>query len=95
MKLRYVSLDLHAEMPEDNIMTEYEEKFSAKGHPIYRLESKFDNLIYLLGDGRKIIMDTYKFHNMEFTWLNGGVNFLDGGRCLELFQKHFGQESIK
>lgn len=44
MKLRYVSLDLHAEMPEDNIMTEYEEKFSAKGQPIYRLESQFDNL---------------------------------------------------
>ena len=43
MKLQYVSLDLHAEMPEDNIMTEYEEKFSAKGQPIYRLEAKFDN----------------------------------------------------
>ncbi|WP_342505476.1 tRNA (guanosine(46)-N7)-methyltransferase TrmB [Sporosarcina sp. FSL K6-2383] len=41
MKLRFVSLDLHAEMPEDNIMTEYEEKFSAKGQPIYRLESQF------------------------------------------------------
>ena len=40
MKLKYVSLDLHAEMPEDNIMTEYEEKFSAKGQPIYRLESQ-------------------------------------------------------
>lgn len=44
MKLEYVSLDLHAEMPEDNIMTEYEEKFSAKGQPIYRLETKFDNM---------------------------------------------------
>ena len=43
MKLRYVSLDLHAEMPEDNIMTEYEEKFSAKGQPIYRLEMQYDN----------------------------------------------------
>lgn len=41
MKLVDVSLDLHAEMPEDNIMTEYEEKFSAKGHPIYRLEAQF------------------------------------------------------
>lgn len=41
MKLKYVSLDLHAEMPENNIMTEYEEKFSAKGQPIYRLESQF------------------------------------------------------
>ncbi|WP_431027562.1 tRNA (guanosine(46)-N7)-methyltransferase TrmB [Lysinibacillus sp. LZ02] len=43
MRLNYVSLDLHAEMPEDNIMTEYEEKFSAKGQPIYRLESQFLN----------------------------------------------------
>ena len=41
MRLNYVSLDLHVEMPEDNIMTEYEEKFSAKGQPIYRLESQF------------------------------------------------------
>lgn len=41
MKLNYVSLDLHQEMPEDNVMTEYEEKFSSKGQPIYRLESQF------------------------------------------------------
>lgn len=41
MLLKYVSLDLHANMPEDNIMTEYEEKFSAKGQPIYRLEAQF------------------------------------------------------
>ncbi|MGE7622759.1 tRNA (guanosine(46)-N7)-methyltransferase TrmB [Viridibacillus sp. NPDC096237] len=41
MKLVYVSLDLHEEMPEDNIMTEYEEKFSAKGQPIYRVEAQF------------------------------------------------------
>jgi len=41
MLLKYVSLDLHVNMPEDNIMTEYEEKFSAKGQPIYRLESQF------------------------------------------------------
>ncbi|WP_042474522.1 tRNA (guanosine(46)-N7)-methyltransferase TrmB [Bacillus ndiopicus] len=41
MVLNYVSLDLHANMPEDNVMTEYEEKFSAKGQPIYRLECQF------------------------------------------------------
>ncbi|WJY27933.1 MULTISPECIES: tRNA (guanosine(46)-N7)-methyltransferase TrmB [Sporosarcina] len=41
MELVSVSLDLHAEMPEDNVMTEYEEKFSAKGQPIYRLEAWF------------------------------------------------------
>lgn len=43
MILQDVSLDLHAEMPEDNIMTEYEERFSAKGQPIYRLEAMFNN----------------------------------------------------
>lgn len=43
MILHDVSLDLHAEMPEDNIMTEYEEKFSAKGQPIYRLEARYNN----------------------------------------------------
>ncbi|MCJ8009553.1 tRNA (guanosine(46)-N7)-methyltransferase TrmB [Lederbergia wuyishanensis] len=36
--LKYVSLDLHKSDFEGNIMTEYEEKFSAKGHPIYRCE---------------------------------------------------------
>ena len=41
MKLNYVSLDLHANEPEDNVKTEYEEKFSAKGQPIYRLEYQF------------------------------------------------------
>lgn len=41
MKLKDVSLDLHAEMPEDNVMTEYEQKFSSKGQPIYRLEAQF------------------------------------------------------
>ncbi|MEK4426657.1 tRNA (guanosine(46)-N7)-methyltransferase TrmB [Solibacillus sp. FSL K6-1523] len=41
MALNYVSLDLHAEMPEDNVMTEYEEKFSSLGQPIYRLECQF------------------------------------------------------
>ncbi|MEK4627584.1 MAG: tRNA (guanosine(46)-N7)-methyltransferase TrmB [Solibacillus sp.] len=41
MALNYVSLDLHANMPEDNIMTEYEEKFSSLGQPIYRLECQF------------------------------------------------------
>lgn len=29
--------DLHADEPVDNVRTEYEEKFSAKGNPIYRL----------------------------------------------------------
>ncbi|MCH7322448.1 tRNA (guanosine(46)-N7)-methyltransferase TrmB [Solibacillus sp. MA9] len=41
MSLNYVSLDLHVNMPEDNVMTEYEEKFSKKGQPIYRLECQF------------------------------------------------------
>lgn len=41
MLLKDVSLDLHVNMPVDNVMTEYEERFSAKGQPIYRLEAKF------------------------------------------------------
>lgn len=41
MKLKLVSLDLHADNPADNIMTEYEEKFSAKGQLIYRVEAQF------------------------------------------------------
>ena len=37
-----VWLDLHHSDFEGNIMTEYEEKFSAKGQPIYRLEAVFN-----------------------------------------------------
>jgi len=37
-RIQNISLDLHANMPEDNIVTEYEEKFSKFG-PIYRLEA--------------------------------------------------------
>ncbi|MGF3182905.1 tRNA (guanosine(46)-N7)-methyltransferase TrmB [Facklamia sp. P12934] len=38
---RQVWLDLHHSDFQGNIQTEYEEKFSAKGHPIYRLEAYF------------------------------------------------------
>ena len=41
MILKRVWLDLHASDFEDNVMTEYEEKFSAKGQVIYRVEAKF------------------------------------------------------
>jgi len=41
--LQNVSLDLHNSKMEDNIMTEYEEKFSPHG-PIYRLEAFPPNL---------------------------------------------------
>lgn len=41
MLLTYVSLDLHNSGFEGNVMTEYEEKFSAKGQRIYRAEAKF------------------------------------------------------
>ncbi|GKV64767.1 MULTISPECIES: tRNA (guanosine(46)-N7)-methyltransferase TrmB [unclassified Sporosarcina] len=44
MKLLSVSLDLHANMPEDNVLTEYEEKFSSKGQPIYRMEAQYQNV---------------------------------------------------
>lgn len=41
MLLTYVSLDLHNSDYEGNIMTEYEEKFSAKGSRIYRCEVQY------------------------------------------------------
>lgn len=39
--MRKISLNLHADVTIDNIMTEYEEKFSSMGHPIYRVELTF------------------------------------------------------
>lgn len=42
MTLKKVWLDLHASDFEGNIMTEYEDKFSSKGQPIYRLEAIFN-----------------------------------------------------
>lgn len=39
--LKQVWLDLHKVDFPENVMTEYEEKFSAKGHPIYRVEVIF------------------------------------------------------
>lgn len=42
MVLEEVSLDLHeSELAEDNVTTEYEDKFSAKGQPIYYLLAVF------------------------------------------------------
>ena len=42
MGLRDVALDLHQREDLDwNVMTEYEQKFSAKGQPIYRVEAQF------------------------------------------------------
>lgn len=41
MTLNNVSLNLHKSDYEGNVMTEYEEKFSAKGMPIYRCEAVF------------------------------------------------------
>lgn len=38
-RMQNVSLDLHRDGMEGNIMTEYEEKFSTAGLPIYRLEA--------------------------------------------------------
>lgn len=39
-ELSNVSLDLHNSDFEDNIVTEYEEKFASQGMPIYRLEAR-------------------------------------------------------
>lgn len=41
MTLNGVWLDLHASDMADNVMTEYEEKFSNKGQVIYRVEAQF------------------------------------------------------
>lgn len=38
-KLRNISLDLHSSEFEENVITEYEKKFSDLGMPIYRLEA--------------------------------------------------------
>lgn len=38
-KMRNISLDLHNSNFEGNVMTEYEQKFSEKGMPIFRLEA--------------------------------------------------------
>ncbi|MUV39275.1 tRNA (guanine(46)-N(7))-methyltransferase [Lentibacillus sp. JNUCC-1] len=42
--LEEVNVDLHKAEDEWNIMTEYEEKFSAKGQPIYRCRAHFNNI---------------------------------------------------
>ncbi|MGP4067433.1 tRNA (guanosine(46)-N7)-methyltransferase TrmB [Halobacillus sp. B29] len=42
MILEDVSVDLHADEDPLNVPTEYEEKFSAKGQPIYRCRARFN-----------------------------------------------------
>ena len=42
MKLKGVWLDLHANDFEDNVLTEYEQKFANKGQVIYRVEAAFE-----------------------------------------------------
>lgn len=45
MKFDFVSVDLHHEKPEilaQNVETEYEHKFAAKGNPIYALHAHFE-----------------------------------------------------
>lgn len=41
MKLNEVTLDLHQLGDSENVETEYEKKFSAKGQPIYRCKASF------------------------------------------------------
>ncbi len=41
LKMQNIALDLHANPIPDNVMTEYEEKFSSLGHPIFRVEATF------------------------------------------------------
>ena len=42
MKLKGLWLDLHASDFEDNVLTEYEQKFANKGQVIYRVEAAFE-----------------------------------------------------
>ena len=42
LRLKNITLDLHASDFEGNVMTEYETLFSQKGNPIYRCEAYFD-----------------------------------------------------
>ncbi|MFD1335097.1 tRNA (guanosine(46)-N7)-methyltransferase TrmB [Oceanobacillus iheyensis] len=42
MNINEINVDLHAIQDETNVMTEYEEKFSAKGQPIYRCKAAFE-----------------------------------------------------
>jgi tRNA (guanine-N7-)-methyltransferase len=44
LKVKNISLDLHSSTMEDNIMTEYEEKFSNRGRNINRAEISLKNL---------------------------------------------------
>ena len=44
-RLRHITLDLHNSGFEGNIMTEYEEKFSSQGLPIYRCEAVIPHTI--------------------------------------------------
>lgn len=41
LKVMEITRDLHASGEEGNVMTEYEQKFSEKGHPIYRCKVLF------------------------------------------------------
>lgn len=43
LRLRNITLDLHASNFEGNVMTEYETLFSEKGNPIYRCEALIQN----------------------------------------------------
>jgi tRNA (guanine-N7-)-methyltransferase len=45
MKLKEVNLDLHEAGDPDNVMTEYEKRFSDKGQPIYRCKVSFKGLV--------------------------------------------------
>jgi len=43
-QMKNISLDLHNSDFEGNVMTEYEEKFSGKGQPIFRLEADYKKI---------------------------------------------------
>ncbi|MDO4671096.1 MAG: tRNA (guanosine(46)-N7)-methyltransferase TrmB [Aerococcus sp.] len=65
MQLVDVSLDLHHSHFVGNITTEYEDKFSAKGQPIYRVEAIFNTAGALAQDEALGISATFHQHQTD------------------------------
>ena len=69
-----MNLNLHDEDDEDNILTEYEKKFSEKGSRIYRMEAKFHKTFNVLGVGQKY--NLAKLFSLSLSQLSLFVEFL-------------------
>ncbi|MDO4681121.1 MAG: tRNA (guanosine(46)-N7)-methyltransferase TrmB [Aerococcus sp.] len=65
MRLVDLSLDLHHSHFQGNVTTEYEDKFSAKGQPIYRVEAVFNNEAMLKNDTALGISESFHRYQDE------------------------------